>query len=425
MANMTAPKNWLHRPLHHFVFAAIFLAGFSTAAARSHKKSPPRLLPSPSPAAPNETRLRNDSLSLKPAKDLFLRTEGEHKAYALAHFVEGISFEENGEITKALTAYRKVLNVDPGQSELASRVAALLTRQEDFPQAIDVLKDTIKANPNAPRPFLQLALIYAKYLKRNDQAIDYANHAIALDPQNIEAYERLCEIAMAAGDEKKAIEALERAAKVKSDDGAFWTRLGKLYAAVTFKPDSVPKAEQIAQINAIFKKAAEHADDDPAILKDIADYYAASQQIREAIPIYLRLLELQPDDTAAQEKLANGFLLTNQRDKAVDMLEEIIKQHPEKVPALRFARGITRRHRALPATRKTDRPGESCVREGGCKLRAKPPDQSDASQHLYAPGGAPSRAIKGKRTCHENPDRSSSAFPGYSGDNLLSGHRPA
>jgi tetratricopeptide (TPR) repeat protein len=330
MANMTAQKNRQHWLFRHFAFAAIFLAGLNSVAARPHRKSPPPPLPSATPAVSHATGLRDDSLSLKPAKDLLLRKEGEHKAYALAHFVEGISFEENGEIGKALTAYRKVLNVDPGQSELASRVAALLARQEDFPQAIDVLKDTIKANPTAPRPFLQLALIYAKYLKRNDQAIDYVNHAIALDPQNIEAYERLCEIAMAAGDENKARQALERAAKVKSDDGAFWTRLGKLYAAVTFKPNSVPKAEQIAQINAIFKKAAEHANDDPAILKDIADYYAASQQIREAIPIYLRLLELQPDDTSAQEKLANGFLLTNQRDKAVEMLEGIIKNHPEK-----------------------------------------------------------------------------------------------
>ena len=42
---------------------------------------------------------------------------------ALARFVEGMAFEESGEMERALEAYRKVLNVDPGQSELASRVA--------------------------------------------------------------------------------------------------------------------------------------------------------------------------------------------------------------------------------------------------------------------------------------------------------------
>src|SRR5205809_71409 len=84
-------------------------------------------------------------------------------------------------------AFGNVLNVDPGQADLASRVAAILTRQDDFPQAIDILKDAIKANPQASEPYLQLAFIYAKYLKKTDQAVEYANKAIAIDPANIDA----------------------------------------------------------------------------------------------------------------------------------------------------------------------------------------------------------------------------------------------
>jgi len=66
--------------------------------------------------APKRTDLTDDSLALSPARDLNLSIEGEHKAEALAHFVEGIDFEENGEMEKALEAYRQVLNVDPGRS---------------------------------------------------------------------------------------------------------------------------------------------------------------------------------------------------------------------------------------------------------------------------------------------------------------------
>src|SRR5216117_2432829 len=231
---------------------------------------------------------------------------------------------------RALESYRQVLNVDPGQSELASRVAALLIRQEDFPQAIDVLKDSIKANPNNAEPYRQLAFIYAKYLKKTDQAIEYANRAIALNPRDIDAYHHLVEIELAAGEEKKALDVLDRAAKVRSDDANFWMRLGKLYAVILYKPDSLPKSDELKRVNEIFKKAAEHANDDPAVLKDVADYYASSQQLKEAIALYLRVLELQPDDANAREKLATGFILTNQRGKAVEMLEQIIKQHPEK-----------------------------------------------------------------------------------------------
>ena len=316
--------------IHPLLLIAFFFTGLSSASARSRKSPSPQPQLVPAISLPKKTDRQDDSVTLHPAKDLSLQPENEHKADALAHFVEGMSLEDSGEMEKAVGAYRKVLNVDPGQSELASRVAALLARDEDFPEAIDVLKDAIKANPNASEPFLQLAFIYANYLKRTDEAIDYANRAVAIDPRNIDAYERLFEIALATGDEKKALQSLERAAKVHTDDPAFWTRLGKLYAAIVFKSDSPAKPEQVARVNEIFKKAAEHAGDDPAVLKEIADYYAASQQINQAIPFYLRLLELQPDDASAREKLAAGFVLTNQRDKAIETLEQVIKQHPEK-----------------------------------------------------------------------------------------------
>ena len=325
---MIEQMKWGVLTISYFLFAIVFFFPATAGIARPPRNSAPQI--QPASGGIKKIDRQDDSFSLKPAADLVLRPEGERKAGALAYFVEGAAYEENGEIDKALEAYRKVLNVDPGQAELASRVAALLTRQDDFPQAIDILKDAIKANPNNAEPYSQLAFIYAKYLKKMDQAVDYANRAITLNPRDIEAYQRLCEIELAAGEEKKALQALDRATKVHSDDAAFWTGLGKLYASILFKPDSQPKDDELGRINEIFKKAAERANDDPTVLKDVADYYASSQQLKEAIPLYLRVLELQPDDANAREKLATGFILTNQRAKAVEMLEQIIKQHPEK-----------------------------------------------------------------------------------------------
>ena len=281
-------------------------------------------------AAPKRADVIDDSLTLPPARDLNLSIEGEHKAEALAHFVEGIDFEENGEMEKAVEAYRQVLNVDPGQIELAVRVAALLTRDDDYPSAIDVLKDAIKVHPKAPEPYLELAFIYAKYLKKVGQAIEFANKAIALDPLKIDGYQRLFEIHLTAGDEKKAVETLDRAAKLPSDDPIFWARLGRLYGSVILKPDAKPVPEQIARLNDVFKKAAAKGQNDAAVLKEVGDYFASTQQIKEALPFYLRVLELQPDDANVREKLATGFVLTNQRARAVETLEAIIQEHPEK-----------------------------------------------------------------------------------------------
>jgi len=309
------------------IFALIFVAAGNAHADPTTKPASGKI---PRAHQGKQDTRQDDSVSAKPAPDLALRAGGERKAGALTHFVEGMAFEENGEMDRALDAYRRVLNVDPGQAQLAARVAGLLIQQDDFPQAIDVLKDAIKANPNNAEPYQQLAFIYARYLKKTDQAIDYANRAIALNPADVEGYQRLVEIEVAAGQEKKALEALDRATKVRSSDPNFWMHLGKLYVAILFKSDSQPKPDDLKRVNEMFKKAAEHAGDDPGILKDVADYYAASQQLKEAIPLYLRVLELQPDDANAREKLATGFILTNQRGKAVEMLEQIIKEHPDK-----------------------------------------------------------------------------------------------
>jgi len=279
---------------------------------------------------PKRTDLIDDSLALPPARDLNLNIEGGHKAEALAHFAEGIDFEENGEMEKALEAYRQVLNVDPGQIELAVRVAALLTRDDDYPSAIDVLKDAVKVHPKAPEPYLELSFIYAKYLKKVDQAIEFANKAIALDPQKIDGYQRLFEIYLTAGDEKRAIETLDRAVKMPNDDPTFWARLGRLYGSVILKPDAKPNPEQTARLNDVFEKAAAKGQNNAAVLKEVGDYFASTQQIKEALPFYLRVLELQPDDANVREKLATGFVLTNQRARAVETLEAIIQEHPEK-----------------------------------------------------------------------------------------------
>src|SRR5213080_4918955 len=240
---MIEQMKWGGPTLSYFLFAIVLFAPANAGIARPPRNSAPQI--QPASAGIKKIDRQDHSFSLKPAADLILRPEGERKAGALAYFVEGAAYEENGEIDKALEAYRKVLNVDPGHSKLASRVAALLILQDDFPQAIDILKDAIKANPNDAEPYSQLAVIYAKYLKKTDQAVDYANRAITLNPRDIAAYQRLVEIEFAAGEEKKALEVLDRAAKVRSDDANFWTRLGKLYAAILFKPDSLPKSDEL------------------------------------------------------------------------------------------------------------------------------------------------------------------------------------
>jgi tetratricopeptide (TPR) repeat protein len=320
-----------------------FAAGMLLLPGASVPARPPVTNPAPKAAPPSSARNRqaqDDSVARTPAKDLILQPEALRKANALAQFVEGERWEELGEMEKALEAFQKVLNVDPGQVDLALHVADLLTRQDDYPLAIDVLKDAIKASPKEVAPYLQLAAIYSKELKKMDQALKYAEQALALDPQNIEVYQRFYEIEMAIGQPQKALAALDSALNVQSKDPAYWLQLGKLFGSLIFKSDTTPTPEELARVNSIFTKAAELGADDATVLKEVADYFASSRQIKEALPFYLKVLERAPDDATARERLATGFVLTNQWPQAIEVLEEIIKLHPEKWQAYELLAGV-------------------------------------------------------------------------------------
>src|SRR5438477_9825508 len=98
---MMEPNCRLERILHPLIVATFFLILSVPLLARPRSVAPS---PQVSPSAPptKKPARQEDSVFTTAPKDLLLRAEGEHKADALAHFVEGMSFEENGEMDKAL-----------------------------------------------------------------------------------------------------------------------------------------------------------------------------------------------------------------------------------------------------------------------------------------------------------------------------------
>jgi len=159
-----------------------------------------------------------------------------------------------------------------------------LSQQADYPRAIDVLKDAIKAKPKDAGPYLQLAFIYAKYLRKSDQAVKYAKPGYRARRAEFRGVSAPLRNRSSSRPAAKSADRARSRANVKSDDPTFWIRLGKLYATIIFKSDSEPKPEELKRVNSFFDKAVANAGNDSAALKEVADYYAASQQIQEAIP---------------------------------------------------------------------------------------------------------------------------------------------
>jgi tetratricopeptide (TPR) repeat protein len=272
------------------------------------------------------------------SEDLALKPEGDRKAQALVAFMEGVRAESEGDVEKALAAYQRSLTYDPGNVELAVRVAEEFARRGDVAQGISILKDANKAQPKDPLPLLQLSHLYGRRLKKSDLALKYANEALDLDDENAAIYLAIYELYQELGQEKKARQILDRATKSKSEDARFWLTIGEAVRRIVVKPDGEVEPAELEKLTALYKRAVDLAGDKPEILAQAADFFVLTRQFKEATPLYRRLMALglseeNPVVATAPFKLALSMHGSGQRKEAIEFLHDILKHNPQQAQA--------------------------------------------------------------------------------------------
>jgi tetratricopeptide (TPR) repeat protein len=298
----------------------------------------------PAPASENRSELaerqgRTEQVDVFPqyyepaAPDLLLSKEEQKKADALAAYSEGLAAEDEADIDKALEQYRKALDLDPGYTELSIKMANELARRGDVSEGINTLKDAIKASPKAADAYIALAQLYARYLKKYDLALRYANQALQLDPKGMASYVNLFELYLVADEPRKAEQILDRAAKLDNNDPQFWLQLGDLYMRLLLNEDGSATPEGLRKMNAVFQKALTHGVDDAFVAARVGDFNVLSQQIANAIPLYEKVIRLKNDPSDpfvanVREKLARSYAANAERQKAIALMRDSIKDNP-------------------------------------------------------------------------------------------------
>ena len=318
------------------VLAPLFCAGCFLVSADAAPATPaptPKLAhhapANPPNANPPETAMVYDDAYRTPAKDLQLNLDAERKAEAVARFMHGLMLEDTTDADKAEAEYLRALALDPGNSELSVKVAWDDLRRGDTPAAINLLKDTIKAAPKQPQPYVALGYLYANSLNKEDVAQKYLQQALDLDGSNILAYEYLKDLYKSTNQAAKIPPLLERAAKADSKDATYWLRLAAI-SIETYLGDDASKgsADDLKKITPLFQKALAAGPDDAEVIDKVADFYVATKQVKEAVPLYQRVLDLDPTQNTARENLARCYIELGDNAKAAEVLEAIIKANP-------------------------------------------------------------------------------------------------
>ena len=288
----------------------------------NHLTAPLSPAPKYADAWPSERR--------KSEGDLQLTREAENRALAIAAFAEGLAADGKGDADKAIEAWKRATDLDPANASLAVKVATELAKRNEPAEAIRVLKDSIAAAPKEPETYIYLAQVYAKHLNKPELAMQTAQKAMAVAPDNFSTWVAVYELFEQAGEKQKAAEVIEKGLKSASKNPDFWLSFGGYLRKVFLKDDGTATPEQLQQMETVFRRAVELKPDDASVLAQAGDFAVLARKNREALEFYERAVKLnQPARDEATKNLREKYiraLAANDRGaEAIPLLEKFAR----------------------------------------------------------------------------------------------------
>lgn len=242
----------------------------------------------------------------------------------------------------------------------------------DFTRAMDTFRKVIELDPRAPQPHVALAELYYR-LRNTTEARREAEQALALDPRNTDAHRVLGMIyreeALTGNDREKARQAIEEFRQVVEDDEMdleAWQSLAQMYAllgeqeklkeALERWTSGDPTADQAFYRLALiyldkrdYRRAAENAaraltirpDSDYALV--LAKSLLYQGHTTEALRTYREALDRDPSNSELRINFAEALIFAGKYDDAVEILRKILTDQPRNLEALRLTAQAYRR----------------------------------------------------------------------------------
>ncbi|MCD6496802.1 MAG: tetratricopeptide repeat protein [Deltaproteobacteria bacterium] len=251
-------------------------------------------------------------------------------------------FVQKGNLDRAIKEYQKILGEDPSDARVLLKVGDLYVKrgdreraievfgkgadvyiQEGFhPQAVAVLKQMLRLDPNNLSIYRRLAKVY----KERDLVVDAL---VQLET----AYRRLVK----QNRTREALELAREMVEMDPENVAMRIRLAEAYSRENRKEDAV--AEFVAAADLLrstdriddFIKVAErllwHQPENMEVSKEVATLYLRRKEPRRALQKLHVVFKAAPQDVETLELLAEAFGQLGQQDKAATILKELARTH--------------------------------------------------------------------------------------------------
>jgi type IV pilus biogenesis/stability protein PilW len=192
------------------------------------RQSPSTPLPDQPVQKPAPALSKQEAL-VKP-KDSELET-GKHRmaaSDALIYFNSGVDLYHQRDYAKAIQAYQKVIEIDPGYAEAYNNLGIIYQEAGDFDRALSAYQKAIEINPKYEKALNNLGVLL--YLKgRYEESIRAFQKALTLNANNIESHINLGILFKKQGQVDQAIESYHRALAINPLHGEANYNMGLLY----------------------------------------------------------------------------------------------------------------------------------------------------------------------------------------------------
>lgn len=256
---------------------------------------------------------------------LSLDSTQQNRAAAVAHFAAGMALEAHEGAEPAMAEYLQSVALDTQNVQLALHVAQIYLNRRDPTNAVAILENATKENPNSPDAWYGLGIVY-RNLDQTDKVIAAGHQALKLDAGHLNSIRLLLEVYTQQSTNSDAAGIIAPALKSKSKDSAYWAGLGDILTAVLRLKPSLSAQIDRGSIRQCYEKALALAPHDLEIQGRMAEAYTDSGDYKRAADAYSELLQARPDNQQILDRLWRTYVRSNQKDKAIATLEELAKR---------------------------------------------------------------------------------------------------
>ncbi len=232
-------------------------------------------------------------------------------------FREAISFHEKGELTKAASIYRDILNKYPTHIDSLVNLSAIVYNKNPQ-ESLNLLRTARKIDPDNGSVHFNLGNLLQRHGFRQ-KAIQEFREVIRLQPQNAEAYFRLGVLFSEGGKLSDALFCYQKAFQLKPGD----VRILNNLTEVLNRQGKYEEAELMA------KKTLELNPDLVEAHGNLGNVYKKQGNYKKAEAHFKEALKLDPKQAKVLYHLGATLLFSNRHKEAAEHLRGAVEIDPE------------------------------------------------------------------------------------------------